>query len=32
MQRLDVQEASFVEDRLEVLFAKQPRRAAGSTG
>jgi arsenite-transporting ATPase len=32
LQRLDVQEASFVEDRLEVLFAKQPRRAAGSTG
>jgi arsenite-transporting ATPase len=32
LQRLDVQEASFVEDRLEVLFAREPSRAAGSSG
>ncbi len=32
LQRLDVQEATFVEDRLEVLFAREPRQAAGSAG
>ena len=34
LQRLDVQEASFVDDRLEVRFAKPPRRrpVADSTG
>jgi arsenite/tail-anchored protein-transporting ATPase len=32
LQRLDVREASFVDDRLEVLFAKEPRKAAGSAG
>jgi arsenite-transporting ATPase len=31
LQRLDVREASFVEDRLEVLFGREPRQAAGST-
>jgi arsenite-transporting ATPase len=28
LQRLDVQDASFVEDRLEVRFAREPKRAA----
>ena len=32
LQRLDVQEASFVDDRLEVLFAKGTAKAAGSAG
>ena len=32
LQRLDVQEASFVDDRLEVLFAKDAEKAAGSAG
>jgi arsenite-transporting ATPase len=32
LQRLDVQEASFVDDRLEVLFAKDAAKAAGSEG
>jgi arsenite/tail-anchored protein-transporting ATPase len=32
LQRLDVQEATFVEDRLEVLFAREPRQVAGSAG
>ena len=30
LQRLDVQEANFVDDRLEVQFARQPRPAASS--
>jgi arsenite-transporting ATPase len=29
LQRLDVREANFVDDRLEVLFAKESRSAAG---
>jgi arsenite-transporting ATPase len=32
LQRLEVQEASFVDDRLEVLFAKQPRKAVSAQG
>ena len=32
LQRLEVQEASFVDDRLEVLFAKQPAKAVGAQG
>jgi arsenite-transporting ATPase len=32
LQRLEVREASFVDDRLEVLFTKEPRTAAGSAG
>ncbi len=32
LQRLDVREASFVDDRLEVLFAKDTEKAAGSAG
>ena len=34
LQRLDVKEASFAEDRLEVRFAREPKAplAAGSDG
>ena len=32
LQRLEIREAPFVDDRLEVLFAKVPRKAAGSAG
>ncbi|HYT30867.1 MAG TPA: ArsA family ATPase, partial [Actinomycetota bacterium] len=32
LQRLDVREANFVEDRLEVQFSKEPKRAAGAGG
>jgi arsenite-transporting ATPase len=32
LQRLDVREAAFVEDRLEVLFGREPKPAVGSTG
>jgi len=32
LQRLDVREANFVEDRLEVQFSKEPKRAVGAGG
>ena len=32
LQRLDVREASFVDDRLEVLFGRESKPAVGSTG
>jgi arsenite-transporting ATPase len=31
LQRLEVQEATFVEDRLEVRFAREPKRSAAAT-
>ncbi len=31
LQRLEVQEASFVEDRLEVRFAREPKRSVAAT-